>query len=84
MLVAYAGKETEPTPDPRWARAYDKFKRGADTVQIAEFYHVYERTVLKWINIERSSRRGLPSPYEDRPQHSRRIMVVNGVPGRQS
>lgn len=64
MLVAYAGKE--PTPDPRWARAYDKFKRGADTEQIAEFYNIKERTVLRWISIERSRRHGLPIPYEVR------------------
>ncbi|TIO15611.1 MAG: hypothetical protein E5X86_19775 [Mesorhizobium sp.] len=62
-LVTYAGQETEPEPNPRESRSYDRFMAGADTNQLAAFYHTNEGTVLRWINNERSRRHGLPSPY---------------------
>jgi hypothetical protein len=61
MLVAYAGKEAEPHGRQIWA--YDRFMAGADTLQIAEFYRVNESTVLRWVNVERSRRHELASPY---------------------
>jgi transposase-like protein len=64
-LVAYAGKDTEP--NPRQQYAYDRFMAGADTTQIAAFYRISEATVLRWVNVERSSQLGLPSPYGFRP-----------------
>lgn len=63
MLVAFAGKETEPEPNPKESRAYERFLAGADTSQLAAFYRCNEGTVLRWINNERSRRRDLQSPY---------------------
>lgn len=60
MLVAYAGKES----NPRREYAYQRFLAGADTKQIADFYRMSEATVLRWITIERCARRQLPIPYK--------------------
>lgn len=63
MLVAYAGKDTEASKDPRHEYAYTRFMNGADTLQIAKHYHVRESTVLRWITNWRCYLRGLPCPY---------------------
>lgn len=62
-LVAYAGKNVESERNDRRSRAYDRFMAGADTLQLSAFYRVNEYTMLRWINVERSLRHGLPSPY---------------------
>ena len=78
MTVAYAGKPLSSagwarawtksqTPKPRESRqvrAYEHFLLGRDTASIAEMMGALESTVLRWISVERSKRRGLPSPYE--------------------
>lgn len=78
-LIPYAGKDIEPEPNPKRARVYAHFKRGADTYDIAKFYHMSEATVLRWITDERCKQRGLGTPIAE--IHSNRILVVQGVPG---
>lgn len=71
-LVKYAGYE-----DPQIARAaagierrintaYELFKAGHDTLDIARRFHCSEARILQWVNEARSELRNLPSPYEAR------------------
>lgn len=60
-MIPYAGHERREAS--RAHRAYLMFRAGRDTMQIAEHYRVKEHRVLKWINMERSRRRGLACPY---------------------
>lgn len=46
------------------ARAYDLFKFGWDTSQIAMSMHTSEERALKYVSIGRAQARGLPIPYE--------------------
>jgi len=74
QLISFAGKPHYYTtswrpasPKPRVSRqviAYDHFGLGRDTAAIAEMMSAPESTVLRWITVERSKRRGLASPYE--------------------
>ena len=65
-LIAYAGQEPEFTVSQRAYGAYNRFKAGEDTRDIARSWNVTEATVLRWINDARSAKLGLPSPYEAR------------------
>lgn len=47
----------------RSARAYLMFSLGQDTLDIAEVLKCPEAHVLRWISIERSKAKGLPTPY---------------------
>lgn len=49
-------------------RAYVMFKAGQDTLQIATAMDRKESTILRWISIARSQKRGLPQPYEAKRQ----------------
>ena len=75
MLVAYAGKDPTEVPvyesenifllrqsHTRPQRAYRMFLAGADTADIAKRIGRHERTVSRWITVERSKRLGLPIP----------------------
>jgi hypothetical protein len=73
-LISFAGKPryyttswrpSAPKPrESRQVRAYEHFLLGRDTAAIAEMMGALEATVLRWISVERSKRRGLPNPYE--------------------
>ncbi len=52
------------TASGKMFRAYNMFKAGYDTMQIAAAVDRSEATVLFWITTARSKFRGLPSPYE--------------------
>jgi hypothetical protein len=80
MLVAYAGKDPTEVPvyvsensfllrqsGTRPQRAYRMFLAGADTADIAKRIGRHERSVLRWITIERSKRLGLPLPQMVKP-----------------
>ncbi len=60
-LIPFAGKTTRTAL--KRENVYFKFRAGADTMQLANHYRCSEATILKWVNIERSHRLGLPVPY---------------------
>lgn len=68
QLIQFAGSDpTEAEYKPRNGHrlaAYNRFRKGKDTLQIAIEMGELERTILKWISIERSRRLGLREPYE--------------------
>lgn len=75
MMVPYAGRDPQDRPFsnyvPGWKspgakhlRGVRMFKAGMDTMQIAERLGVKERTVERWITVERCERLNLPNPYE--------------------
>ena len=76
-LIKYAGYEprkeresnrrsTPPaSPAKRATRAYDLFRVGRDTADIAAIMRVTEHTVLRWVNQARSEKLGLADPYGD-------------------
>lgn len=61
-LVAFAGRHS--AVETKRENAYERFRSGADTAQIAAYYRMSEATVLRWITMERCCRRGLAEPYE--------------------
>ncbi len=67
QLIAFVGHDpTENEYRPRHGHrqaAYNRFCKGKDTLTIAEEMGQMERTILKWISVERSRRLGLPDPY---------------------
>jgi hypothetical protein len=63
MLVAYAGKEPV-TAHPRYERAYELFRRGRDTSEIAEIMRITEGRALRYVTLGRSLARSLPNPYQ--------------------
>lgn len=79
MLVEYAGKDPGDIPysmkltdweasrQSRSYQAYQYFRRGLDTIELAEKYQVKEPTVIRWITKERSKRLGLPNPEFAKP-----------------
>ena len=62
MLIAYAGREERDWSLGR--HCLFRFRRGADTLSIAKAMNVPEAEVQRTMNIERSNRLGLPSPYQ--------------------
>lgn len=50
----------------RAIRAYNMFKAGLDTMEIAARMGKSEPQVHKWVNAVRSAKKGLPAPYEVR------------------
>jgi len=72
-LVPYAGMERWKQPlvkraptrrrRTRSQMAYDLFRLGNDTADLAVRLDVQEATILRWITYERSRRLGLPHPY---------------------
>ena len=66
-LIPFAGGKARKTPTvTRRQLAYELFEFGKDTAQIAKQMNQPESTVLRWINIERANRLGLPSPYKNK------------------
>lgn len=55
-----------PYGSPRYffQQAYDLFRCGFDTVEIAQKLGIFESQVERLISIERAARHGYPSPYE--------------------
>jgi len=67
-LIPYAGQDAErvrgrPPRLPQRERALMMFRKGMDTLFIADHLKKSECTALRWINTERSKSLGLPSPY---------------------
>jgi len=72
-LIGYAGRERWKQPlvvrkpirhrRTRSQMAYDLFRLGNDTADLAARLEVQEATILRWITYERSRRLGLPNPY---------------------
>jgi transposase-like protein len=60
-LIPFAGRESPVAT--KMENAYRRSLSGADTSQIARHYKCSEATILKWVNIERSRKLGLPVPY---------------------
>lgn len=71
-LVQFSGDDQRPRPRrierkterTKKPSAYDLFRLGKDTAEIAELLGVEEHVALRRINVERSKRLDLPSPYE--------------------
>ncbi|MCA0276270.1 MAG: hypothetical protein LCH86_09715 [Proteobacteria bacterium] len=67
-LIPYAGFELPPTRGPSRHKinplsALELFRKGWDTQQIAAYHLILEEEALQRLNIERSTAKGLPSPY---------------------
>ena len=54
-----------PSPDKSasMATALELFRRGWDTLRIAEYWQISEAEALRRLNVERSNAKRLPSPY---------------------
>lgn len=76
-LVEYAGFDPDDAietrlrdlkrQNPYAVQAYHRFLGGEDTADLAKAFSVPEARVLEWVNVARSNRLGLRSPYGRRP-----------------